>query len=343
MSNGLFLGKFMPAHKGHELMIRTAAQLVDTLYVLVGTQPKETLDGYERYINIKMICKDILNVRVVRLHKDLPQKPLDDPENFWSIWRKEIRMAVNLTDITYVFGSDDYIYKLAEKLGARALQIDPGRDSVPISSTMIRNDSLLTIWSFLPERTRGFHRQRVVILGPESTGKSTMAGSLSLLLGSSVHAYEYGRTYADVDKSPGAWEVKDFDLIRERQAAVAGAAYDMSGPICVEDTDSIQTDIWQTVLLDDMKPVYSSILNKADLYLLLSPEVEFVQDGTRFFPALQSRETFHSLLKDRLDSTGCNYEAIGGSDHAIRLKQAKQAVLDHSRKYWRTVNYGTER
>lgn len=327
MSKGFFLGKFMPMHEGHEMIIRTAARLVDTLVVVVGTRDEETLDGYERYSNVWAATKDIANVSFVHLHKSLPQKPSDDPDNFWTIWTKEIVEVLAIKDITHVFGSDDYIVKLAEVLGAIPVQIDPERLSVPISATKMRQLGLQERWQFIPDKLKGYYRQRVVLLGPESSGKTTLARSLAMMSGDEVYAYEYGRTYDANQK--GEWLPRNFDLIRERQRAIANTIFDMSGPVCIEDTDAIQTNVWQDILINESPVGLDAIPDPADLYLLLSPEVEFIQDGTRYYPELSIRKKFYTALKCALDMHNLNYREITGADYALRLTQARDAINLH--------------
>jgi hypothetical protein len=134
----------------------------------------------------------------------LPQRCLpdndasDEAHRLFMAWllREVIQSEVDL-----VFTSEEYGPGFASVLsqqqqlhGGRAVahvEVDPARRSVPVSGTAVRADLHAQRQQLAPQVYRDFVR-RVVLLGGESTGKSTLAWTLATRCGS-VYATEYGR------------------------------------------------------------------------------------------------------------------------------------------------------
>jgi hypothetical protein len=73
--------------------------------------------------------------------------------------------------------SDREAWRLAERLGARLVLVDPDRTGVPISGTDIRRDPLAA-WRYLPPPVHAHYARCVVLLGPESTFARALATAL---------------------------------------------------------------------------------------------------------------------------------------------------------------------
>ena len=172
---GLILGKFLPPHRGHQYLADFARQYVGEVTVLVCTLPSDSIPGRLRYEWMKaMLPYD--NVKVIHVTDQVPQEPCEHPE-FWPIWRQLIR-KYEPRRIDFVFASEDYGRKLAEILDARYVPVDPLRELNPVSGTMIR-DNPMKHWPMLPSCVRPYFAKRIAIIGPESTGKSTLARELA--------------------------------------------------------------------------------------------------------------------------------------------------------------------
>src|SRR5207237_253098 len=96
-----------------------------------------------------------------------------------------------------VFSSEEYGPEYARLMGARHVMVDRGRATVPISGTAIRADPGAHL-DFLEPPVRSYYMPRVVLIGAESTGKTTLAGRLAELFREPWVA-EYGREH---------WEAK---------------------------------------------------------------------------------------------------------------------------------------
>ena len=90
------------------------------------------------------------------------------------------------------------------------------------------------------------------------------------------------------------------------------------------DTDPLMTAAWSQMLFNHI-PDELLQYDKAELYLLFSPDVPWVFDGTRFFGLEEARMEFAQVAEDLLRQTGVTYRTISG-DWAAREAQAREAI-----------------
>ncbi len=173
MTTGMLLGKFLPPHLGHVYLVEFARNFVDRLTVVVCSLQREPIPGIRRYEWMRELFPFD---NVVHLTDELPQEPAEHPD-FWALWRAALqRVLPSRPD--YIFASEAYGKPLAEVLGGRFVPVDPGRAVVPCSGTAVRTDPM-TQWDYLPRCVRPWFVRRVVVFGPESTGKTTLARRLA--------------------------------------------------------------------------------------------------------------------------------------------------------------------
>jgi len=324
MSRGLFLGKFMPPHNGHLFVCDVARRHVDQLTVLLCSTDAEVIDGHLRATWMRECLKPYGSL-LVHMHRDIPQEPNEHPD-FWKIWKEAI-FGLHPEPVDYVFGSEDYIYNLAATLNAKPFVVDPDRDVVPISATAIREDPFES-WEYIPQPVRSHFQKRITLLGPESSGKSTLSKRLADRFGTKSIP-EYGRTYDAAFKQGTGWNAADFNLISRSHASMAAAIANNSGPIVFEDTDLLQTIVWSEFLLGEApQPLVDRLDTKESpaVYLLLSPEVDWIDDGTRYHSTFEQRNWFHARLKFWLDHFGATWEGVCGASWDRREKNALDSV-----------------
>lgn len=148
MTVGLFVGKFLPPHKGHKFAILEAAKNCNKLYLVVGFEPNITRNLCEQagipFITLEQRLnwwreelKDFPNIII--LGEDETGIP-DYPEG-WEVWAKRTQNVVG-EPIDIVFGSElsyaPYYAKYFKNSEYR-LQ-DTNRVNCPISSTIIRKN-----------------------------------------------------------------------------------------------------------------------------------------------------------------------------------------------------------
>jgi nicotinamide riboside kinase len=86
------------------------------------------------------------------------------------------------------------------------------------------------------------------------------------------------------------------------------------------------TAAWAEMLFGET-PEELLAYDKAELYLLFSPDVPWVFDGTRFFGLHEARARFAEIAEDMLKRTGVRYLTISG-DFAARESQARAAIAE---------------
>lgn len=292
-------------------MCNVAAQLCDELTVLVCSLKREPIDGHLRH---KWMKELLPQARVLHLSEDVPQEPAEDP-NFWKIWVR-ICKAAHPAHLDFVFGSEPYVLRLAQELDAKPILIDPERLAFPVSGSEARENPAAR-WEMLPGPVRPYFQKRVVLVGAESTGKSTLARDLAKYM-NTRYVPEYGRVYDSYRQ--GDWSSGLFEVIEAGHNAMRNAIAPMAGPILLEDTDELMTRVWEEYLTG-RRPIRSRPVKLADLYLLLSLEVPWQDDQTRYQGNPAERYAFQALVERELVDSAANWRSVGGTG-SDRLQQA---------------------
>jgi HTH-type transcriptional repressor of NAD biosynthesis genes len=276
--HGLVLGKFYPLHAGHSNLIRTALRQCDEVTVQLLVNSAERIP---------------LATRLAWLQEEHPTAhivaEIDDAEvDFDSptAWDDHMRVIERLlpTPVDAAFTSDEYGAELALRLGAEWVQVDPGRELNPVSGTAVRGDPAAYWWALAPS-VRASLAARVVVLGAESTGTTTLSRALAEELGT-LWVEEYGREYSGIREGGLAapWRSDEFDLVVDRQLQLEEHALRrVPKPLLVCDTDVLATALWHERYVGEPAPriFERAIAHPPALYVLTGDEIPFVQDGMR--------------------------------------------------------------
>lgn len=157
--------------------------------------------------------------------------------------------------------------------------------------------------------------------GAESTGKSVLADKLSQELGA-TWVPEYGRTYCEERGTD--LDMADLLAIAEGQAMAVQAAMAAQPRLLILDTDQLMTAAWAEMLFGEVPQVLMDY-PKADLYLLFTPDVPWIDDGTRFFGKGPLRTRFAALAEEMLIRAKVPYRKIAGGWFE-REQQARDAI-----------------
>lgn len=319
-TRGFVLGKFLPPHGGHVALCRAAEAMCDQLTILVCWLPDDPVPGEQRLGWMRELFP---NCRVVGHGEVVPQHP-DDSADFWPIWRAIVEVA-HPENIDMLFAGEDYGLELARQvggtfvpLGGRIIQEDMAGLGGLAGSEILKDPA--RHWQHLPVPVRRDMGKTVVLHGIESTGKSTLATALAERLGS-CWVPEYGRSHCVVHGTDLVPD--DLTLIAQAQQGMIAAAREWSGPVLPCDTDWLMTSAWNRMLFG--QPLEGGPYPLADLYLHLSPDTAFVDDGLRMFGEAGERARFDSICREELDAAGANWTEIGGSWEQ-RLEQALAAI-----------------
>lgn len=327
-SRGLVLGKFMPPHKGHLHLINTAAEQCEMVFVMICSLKNEPIDGSLRYNWLKSLYTNKNNVKIIHVDEELPQHPEEcaSTDVFYNdFWVPTVKSRVETLDV--VFTSETYGDEFANYLGIQHVLVDIERKTYPVSGTKVRNNPY-DYWDYIPEVVKPHYTKRIVVMGPESTGKSVLTKRLAEHFDTS-YLPEFGREY--VESLPKGMSLKACDFyyiaVIHNQRLLEGQ-YMLRKPLFIADTEAITTKLFGQLYVDDYNDTrVDDIINKQefDLYLLMDIDVPWIDDGTRDFPKWEDRKRHFKLIRNELERLGRNYVVIGG-DYQERFEKAKTEI-----------------
>lgn len=166
---------------------------------------------------------------------------------------------------------------------------------------------------------------RVAIVGPESSGKSTLSAGLAARFGT-CFVPEASRAYYDAKGV--VYEIGDIlPIARAQKAAEEEAARSARGLLFL-DTDLLTITVWSHVLYGGC-PKEAETLAAAqhvDLTLLLCSDLPWSFDPQRCHPELAQREDFFDRLRAGLLRLGRRFTLVSGAGPS-RLAAAESAVV----------------
>ncbi len=173
--------------------------------------------------------------------------------------------------------------------------------------------------------------RRVVIFGPESTGKTTLARRLAEHF-REPWSEEYVRRFWD--ERLGVITATDLDEVAWGQIAVEDAARGGARSLFFLDTDLLTCTIWDDLLFPGACPDW--VRAEADrraqtttLYLLCATDVPFAADPQRCFPEPEARERCMRLWKSTLEKRALRFVEVRGSwDERFATARAAVENLD---------------
>lgn len=315
MTLGVVVGKFLPLHRGHQHLLASAQRACDQLVVIVADKVGQCVPGDVRGAWIRELFP---TAEVVVVPDDIPDET--------AAWVARTREILQGRACDLVFSSETYGVAFARGLGARSILVDLERRTIPASGTSLRAD-LAAHWADLTSPAKAWFARRVVVVGVESSGTTTLARALAASLGTSW-VPEYGRTYWEGRQpSPGSdsWTEEEFLGIARIQRACEEHLARRAERVLVCDTDALATAAWHWRYRGDRSARLEALARdwRPDLYLLTKPDFPFVQDGTR--EGERIRHAMHEVLKSLLIASGCPYVALGGT-HDARMRTALDAV-----------------
>lgn len=337
--HALVIGKFYPPHAGHQLLVRTAAAVSERVTVVAMASSVESIPLDLRVAWLRELHADEPNVTVVGT---VDEHPVDFESD--AVWRAHVDLmraaAAGVTDtpVDAVLTSEPYGPELARRLGAQHVSVDPGRSLAPVSGTSVRADPVAN-WELIAPPVRGWFARRVVVVGAESTGKTTFAIDLAAALrarggpwGLTRCVPEFGREHTVrllararaeaqlAGRHPPrleelVWPSEDFVAIAAEQNRLEDEAARWGGPVLVCDTDAFATSIWHERYLGTRSPAVEALARAHPLYLLTHPtDVPFDQDGLRDGQHL--RDWMTRSFEERLRASGRRWSWLRGGREA---------------------------
>lgn len=150
---------------------------------------------------------------------------------------------------------------------------------------------------------------KIAIVGPESTGKSTMSAFLANHY-HTVWVPEYAREYCDALTEAPTWQ--DEINMFHGQIALENQLLPKANKILICDTTFITVKIWSDQMFGKAPQEVIDELshNHYDYYLLLNIDLPWEDDPLRDFPNM--REHFMAVWHKELQALNANYIVISG-------------------------------
>jgi NadR type nicotinamide-nucleotide adenylyltransferase len=178
--------------------------------------------------------------------------------------------------------------------------------------------------------------KKIVIIGPESTGKSTLAEQLSSHY-ETAWCPEFAREYLLSNGKEYSYD--DLLTIAKGQLTLedeyTSSLEEHSLPLLEDggniplfiDTDMYVMKVWSEFVFGSChRFILDNIVSrKYDLYLLCNTDLPWIKDELREYPDLETRQKLYHIYKDIMINQNTPWIDISGSD-AERLATAIKAV-----------------
>ena len=166
--------------------------------------------------------------------------------------------------------------------------------------------------------------KKIVVIGPESTGKSTLCQQLAEYYHTSW-VPEYAREFLLAHGTDYSYE--DLLEIAKGQIALEDSIIKSAEGLVFIDTDMFVMKVWCEFVFDDCHPWIIDQLNKRkyDLYLLCDVDLPWVQDELREYPDLESRQLLYNRYLKLMNEQQTPWIHIHGT-YEERLQIAIQAI-----------------
>ncbi|MED3976138.1 multifunctional transcriptional regulator/nicotinamide-nucleotide adenylyltransferase/ribosylnicotinamide kinase NadR [Priestia megaterium] len=332
---GMYGGKFLPfPHLGHVYAMIKASTMVDELHIIVShdTMYEKKLHEHAKVDHVgftmrvrwwTQLTKDLPHVHVHQVYEGQTGEFSD-----WERGRDGIVKAVG-KPIDVVFSSEHAYTPIFEKIYPKAkhVVIDATREAYSISGTKIRTEGVMRHWDMIPKVIQPHFAKKVVIVGTESCGKSTMVKNLATLYNTS-YVEEYGRTfYEDLGGCEGITIPDDYPEIAFEHKYHEKMELQKANKVMFIDTEATVTQYFSRLYLGEQQPILDEIMKRQDydLWIFLEPDVEWVDDGTRSFGEQKVREENNELLKVMLREQGIEFITVSG-DYSQRLDSCVKHV-----------------
>lgn len=171
--------------------------------------------------------------------------------------------------------------------------------------------------------------KKIVTIGPESTGKSTLCKLLAEHY-KTVWVPEYAREY--LLKNGKDYQYNDLLKIAEGQIALEEKICkeieaNNNSSLVIIDTDLLVIKVWSEFVFNKCdNSILTQIANrKYDLYILCKPDLPWVKDELREYPDVETRNKLYNHYKDILVNQQVPWVEVSGN-YEERFRIAVEAI-----------------
>lgn len=330
---GLVVGKFSPLHKGHEYLIQNAFNQCEEVVVIGYSRPEFpscSAKVREQWIKsafpfANVLCIDAATVESWRACSawDISMPCNSEADHTHRHFTYKILSSKLGLEIDAVFTSEEYGDGFAQFLSDPAtgfgapvehVCVDLNRETFSVSGSVMRSTRNHDYGLIDQAVQADFSVQKVVFLGAESTGKSTLSRLLSEQFNEPL-IEEYGREL---------WEEKNGELSPEDlidictiQTKNEDIAQSNASNFIFCDTSPITTLCYSEALFKQRCDVISAFAERPYHHVFLcEPDFPLVQDGTRKEEDFRGWQ--HDWYMAELSKRGIEFVSLdGGIDERL--------------------------
>jgi len=303
------VGKFAPPHRGHQRLIEEALAVAGRVSVVVWANPD--FDFAKSETRASWIREMYPEVEVVVPENAPHDSESDDVQRAFCA-----KLARGLGwDIDVVVSGEYYGEGLARVMGAESWWID--RSELDVSGTAVRSNWAGESGKLSKVVQRGLERvsaeRRLVLMGAESTGKSSLGKRLGEELGGFVH--EVGREV--YESLGGELVLSDYTEIARlhRSREDDELAKLGEGAMLVSDTCALTTMMFSHLYEGDSEDELREMAGLCDArygwWVLCDDDIPFDQDGWR--DSEEWRGRMQGIITADLATRGIEYVTVSGS------------------------------
>lgn len=347
---GLFTSNFDPLTLGQLNIIYKSASECKDLYLFLNYSKDDLIDYRKRYQWIYNLTSHFDNIVIVPLEVDSNSK--DDfnknlkfvLENFDSNSEFYLSHIDNLdkkVDVIYVDALNSLNDNLNDTFDEGFGYLDDVEVEIINSNEPPAQDihnNPFKHWNFIPNIVKEYYVKKVLIIGNESTGKSTLVQTLANIYNTNC-VLEYSRDVCSRCGGEDYMLTEDFEEVLYQHKLNIKNASKQSNKLLFIDTDSFMTYYYRkhAGLLDsdekesilDNEDNIRLISGEYDLVLFMESDVPYVQDDLRILDRNENglRESCTEIIKELYKKNGIDFKIISGS-YSERLEKAQSLIKD---------------
>ena len=166
--------------------------------------------------------------------------------------------------------------------------------------------------------------KKIVVIGPESTGKSTLCAQLAEHY-KTAWCPEFAREY--LKETGGKYSFADLLNVAHGQLELEDTMQLQANDLYFIDTDMYVMKVWCEVVFEQCHTwILKQIAKRQyDLFLLCDVDLPWVKDELREYPDLEFRKKLFGMYRDLLINQKTKWVEISGAD-AQRLQMAVSII-----------------